>query len=231
MPDTAVYLGPTLPRNVAESILDAIYLPPIRRGDLARLPENIRRIAIVDGEFYQSLAISTKEILPLLDRGIMVYGSSSMGALRAAETHKFGMVGVGEIFTMYRDGILDGDDEVAITYDPHTYRSLSDALVNLRRALDLAVSADVIDEPERDSLVAQLKMTYFPHRSYRQLEALCPKLRAFLRSGRLPDLKRDDALLLLATLADSIEVGNGPAARDGDEHSSPEWTVNADEAP
>ena len=36
------------------------------------------------------------------------------------------MVGVGEICAMYRDGVLDADDEVALTYDPVTFRTLSD---------------------------------------------------------------------------------------------------------
>ena len=114
MRDTVVFLGPTLAREDAERILDADYLPPICRGDLAKLPEHVRYVGIVDGEFYQSLSVSPKEVLKLLRRGVTVFGSSSMGALRAAETWKLGMIGVGKIFAMYRDGILDADDEVAL---------------------------------------------------------------------------------------------------------------------
>ena len=62
------------------------------------------------------------------------FGASSMGALRAAELHTFGMRGVGEIFERYRDGVLEDDDEVAVSHASadHAYRELSVAMVNLR---------------------------------------------------------------------------------------------------
>src|ERR1700748_2374474 len=118
MCDTVVYLGPTLNRSEALSILEADYLPPICRGDLGKLPEKTRTVGIIDGEFFQNLSVSTKEIVAVLDRGIQVFGAASMGALRAAETYMFGTIGVGEIFRMFRDRVLDADDEVAVTYEP-----------------------------------------------------------------------------------------------------------------
>jgi hypothetical protein len=39
-----------------------------------------------------------------------------MGALRAAELHTFGMVGVGRVFEGYRDGVYEDDDEVAVVH-------------------------------------------------------------------------------------------------------------------
>jgi hypothetical protein len=200
MRDTAIFLGPTLARKDAERILDADFLPPICRGDLARLPDNIRFVGIIDGEFFQSLSVSPKEVVTLLRRGVTVCGASSMGALRAAETHKLGTIGIGKIFEMYRDGILDADDEVALIYEPDTYRKLSDPLVNLRAALSLAASAHIITAQENANLVLQLKSLYFPDRSLRALELLCPKLRAFFATTPPPDIKRDDALQLLHTI-------------------------------
>ncbi len=201
MSDTAVFLGPSLPLSEAASLLEADYLPPIRRGDLAALSEDIRFVGIVDGEFYQSLAVSTKEILVLLRRGVSVFGASSMGALRAAETYTFGMVGVGKIFAMYRDGVLDADDEVALTYDPVTFKTLSDPLVNLRYALEFAEEAGVIGEEDRLALIERLRVVYFPHRSYRALQELCPALIPFFRDRAFPDLKREDARQLLSAMA------------------------------
>lgn len=200
MRDTVVFLGPTLTREEAERLLDADYLPPIRRGDLAKLPEHIPFVGIIDGEFYQSLSVSPKEVLALLRRGVTVCGASSMGALRAAETHKLGMIGVGKIVAMFRDGVLDADDEVALVYDQETYRPLSDPLVNLRAALDLARAAGVIDESEKQDLTLQMKSLYFPERSYKALFAMCPKLRNFFATTPRPDIKRDDAIELLHTL-------------------------------
>ena len=126
MHDTVVYLGPSLAVDAAEQRLPARYLPPICRGDLALLPEEVRYVGIIDGEFFQRLAVSPKEVLAVLRRGVKVFGASSMGALRAVETERFGTVGVGAVFAMFRDGVLDGDDEVALVYDPETYRKLSE---------------------------------------------------------------------------------------------------------
>jgi hypothetical protein len=198
--DTVVYLGPTLSRVAAEEVLTAEYLPPICRGDLARLPEAVRFVGIVDGEFYQRLAVSPKELLPLLKRGVKVFGASSMGALRAAETYNLGTIGIGKIFAMFRDGILDGDDEVALLYEPGTYRKLSEPLVNLRCALNMAAEAKIIDQEERDHLVLQMKSYYFPERSHKALQRLCPALASYFGDSVLPDVKRDDALQLLIAM-------------------------------
>jgi TfuA protein len=203
MSDTVIYLGPSLSRGDAENILAAEYLPPICRGDLARLPEDVRFVGIVDGEFYQSLSVSPKELLPLLRRGVKIFGASSMGALRAAETYKLGTIGIGKIFAMYRDGILDADDEVALVYERETYRKLSEPLVNLRCAVEMAADAKIIDDRERDSLIAQMKSYYFPERSHKTLQRLCPVLATYFRDVPLPDVKRDDAMQLLFAIRDA----------------------------
>lgn len=201
MPDAAVFLGPTMPLAEARGLIDADFRPPIRRGDLARLPSHIRFVGIIDGEFFQHLAVSPKEIIQALSLGINIFGSSSMGALRAAETHTFGMVGIGRIFEQFRDGILEADDEVATAYEAGTYRALSDPMVNLREALALALRARVISEVQHGELIAVMKARYFPHRSWRAIEAICPPLKRFAEVQILPDLKRDDARALLSAMA------------------------------
>lgn len=200
MHDTVVFLGPSMPVEDARRLLDAEFLPPICRGDLALLPPSVGFIGIIDGEFFQKLAVSPKEIVEALGRGIKIFGSSSMGALRAAETHTFGMVGIGRIFEQYRDGILDADDEVAVAYEPGTYRALSDSMVNLREVLAVACSAGIITEGQREELCSTMKARYFPQRSWRALENICPPLRQFAESQSLPDLKRDDAWALLIAM-------------------------------
>jgi TfuA protein len=200
MHNTVVFLGPSLDLASARSVLDATYLPPIKRSDLSKLDRDIKTVCIIDGEFFQSLAVSPKEVLPLLDRGVKIFGSSSMGALRAAETHIYGMVGVGPIFEMYRDGLIDADDEVALTYDPTTYKTTSESLVNLRFALRDAVQADIIKQSKADEIINRLRGVYFPYRSYQFLNHACPQLKGFLEAQRR-DQKRDDTLLLLHTVA------------------------------
>ena len=69
-----------------------------------------------------------------MEEGIQVLGASSMGALRAAELHGFGMIGYGTIFEWYRDGLIDGDDEVALWHEPEEgekYRKERKSLENL----------------------------------------------------------------------------------------------------
>jgi len=200
MHDVAVYLGPSLHPNDARAILDAEYLRPIRRGDLAKLPVETKVVGIVDGEFFQSLAVSPREILPLLERGVTVFGAASMGAMRAVEAEPNGMIGIGEIFRRYRDGTIDGDDEVALIYDSETYRNLSVPLVNIRNALELAVAEDVIGPETAIDIIIELKKLYFPLRSFERVVALAPHVKAFLHE-RKPDLKRDDTLQLLHQIA------------------------------
>jgi hypothetical protein len=200
MCDTVVYLGPSLSRSEALSILEADYLPPICRGDLGKLPEKTRTVGIIDGEFFQNLSVSTKEIVAVLDRGIQVFGAASMGALRAAETHMFGTIGVGEIFRMFRDGVLDADDEVAVTYEPGSYRQLSDSLVNIRHVLEIALAKRAIDEAEKSRLLQQMKSLYFLDRSYRTLERLSPSVADCFRDSAMPDLKAEDARQLLLAI-------------------------------
>jgi len=204
MPRLVVYLGPSLSIEQANAVVDADYLPPIKRGDLAQVPADTCVIAIIDGEFYQSLAVTPKEILELLARGVVVYGASSMGALRAAELHPYGMIGVGEIFRMYRDGILDADDEVAQLYTPDTFVSCSEPLVNIRFALDSATRAGIISSYRADELVRRLKSLYFPDRSYRLVSQLCPELTSFLQNT--VSLKANDAKLLLSLLATRVRA-------------------------
>src|SRR5688572_16513266 len=93
----AVFVGPSLDRETAARELDAEFLPPVKRGDIRSLllrNERPEAIGIVDGKFLQSLSISPKEILEAIDEGLRVFGSSSMGALRAAECNTYGMIGI-----------------------------------------------------------------------------------------------------------------------------------------
>src|SRR5579859_4749374 len=111
--ETVIFLGPTLEVNEARKVLGGEYLPPAAQGDLYRVArERPFSIGLVDGYFEHVPAVWHKEILWALSQGIHVFGAASMGALRAAELHPFGMQGVGRIFEAFRDGMLEDDDEV-----------------------------------------------------------------------------------------------------------------------
>ena len=90
-------------------------------------------------------------------------GSSSMGALRAAEMDTLGMVGIGEIYRMYKSGELESDDEVALVFDPVSGMSLSEPLINIRFTLNAGCEAGIIDAAARDILLASARPCFTPN--------------------------------------------------------------------
>lgn len=201
-----IYLGPSLAVQDARAILDADYRPPVRRGDFNELMKSPPKIiGIVDGKFFQSFAISPKEILPALEAGIRVFGSSSMGALRAVELKRYGMVGVGRVFELFDSQELYADDEVAMVFDDPSGKALSTPMVNIRLALSAAAQEGVISAESEVTLRELIQAVYFPDRSYPMMlklaEGAIPepervRLRGWLKE-RTPDAKRDDAIRLL----------------------------------
>ncbi|WP_448205923.1 TfuA-like protein [Azospirillum sp. sgz302134] len=207
-----VFLGPTLPREDAVRELDAAYLPPVAQGDIIRLCERKpRAIGIVDGFFENIPSVWHKEILFAIDQGIAVFGASSMGALRAAELHPFGMVGVGAIYEAFCDGRLEDDDEVAVVHGPAElgYPSLSEAMVNIRRTLSDAVQDDVIPAETARQLESIAKALPYAERGYGRVLRLADDqgvpeeeiadLKLWLPNGRF-DQKRDDARQMLRAM-------------------------------
>src|SRR5687768_11949029 len=97
---TLVFLGPSLPPKEAKDICDAIYLPPAAQGSIISAVQRYdpRAMLIIDGSFQSEPAVRHKEILWAIARGVTVIGAASMGALRAAELHRHGMIGVGLIY-------------------------------------------------------------------------------------------------------------------------------------
>jgi TfuA protein len=204
--DVVVFLGPSLEREVAEAIIEARILPPAKRGDVSMaVASGARIITLIDGVFFQDNAVGHREILDALSQGVKVIGSSSMGALRAAELDVLGMEGVGTVYALYRDGVLVSDDEVALVFDPATGTALSEPLVNIRCTLNAAVGEKVISSEEAEIVLKAATSLYFPDRSWEQVletagshlpAPVIRDLSAFIRSSAV-DQKRDDALAAL----------------------------------
>lgn len=213
MSGIVVFMGPTLDRAEARGRLDARYLPPVSQGDILSVAaERPRAIGIIDGYFQLVPAVWHKEILHALDSGIPVFGAASMGALRAAELDAFGMVGVGRIYQWYRNQFLVADDEVAVIHAPHAigHRPLSEAMVNIRATLDLAVREGLVSEDSARTLVAACAATPYWLRSHERVLEDAARLGlpqgeidALARAERV-DQKRLDALELLDLLAEGV---------------------------
>jgi len=206
-----VFLGPSIPRLEAGWILDADLRPPVKRGDLPALNDEVRVIGIIDGVFMGEAAVGHREIIDKLKCGVKVYGASSMGALRAAELKDFGMVGVGTIFDRYSKGEIEGDDEVALIFNPETLEPLSEPLVNMRLNIENAMKKGWLEESEAVRIISCLKSLYFPKRTLKMLCDCIERNLAHEKHRNVSDFfehgyvdhKKEDAIELLTTIAKS----------------------------
>lgn len=212
-----VYLGPSLPVREAERVLAAEYLPPAKRGDIPlAVRKGAKIICLIDGVFFQDCSVGHREILAAIANNVRVIGSSSMGALRASELDTLGMIGIGEIYRMYKTGIIESDDEVALVFDPDSGTALSVPLVNIRNILDLAMTRGIIDREQSDLLFRAAQSLYFPERTWDRIHGITSgtipagvldTFMQFAESG--PDLKREDAIRALnftRDLADELGI-------------------------
>lgn len=202
MSNTVIYTGLSISFKEAKNILDADYKPPVKRGDIHLLLDernDVEIIGIIDGVFHQSPAVSHKEILRALNEDITVVGGASMGALRACELYPYGMIGVGSIFEDYKNGIIESDDDVAVSLDPDTYEQLSDSWINMKYNFNKACSDGIISKEDVDNLLSTAKDIYYPRRSFeyviRKSELSKEKLEAlneYMDKNKF-DIKHDDA--------------------------------------
>ena len=195
-----VYAGPSIRETeILEICPGAEVRPPIRRGDLGRDRDAGHSVfLILDGVFMHHLPVSPREIAELLEEGgVTLAGASSMGALRAAECWPLGMLGMGCIYRLFRRGVLQSDDEVAVTTDATDgHRALSVALINLRYGLRKAVRAGLLSLAQALEAIHQVESIYFPDRTWASIAratGLSPEIIA-LCSAPENDLKRKDAL-------------------------------------
>ena len=209
-----VYAGPTISHEHIRQHLDCVCLPPVKHGDIIDiLQQSPEAIGIIDGYFEGVPSVWHKEILHAMDLGVAVYGSASMGALRATELCDFGMVGVGQIFEWFRDGLLEDDDEVAVLHGPEEAGFLAASLpmVNIRATLALAQRHQIIDKSQKESLLAIAKCRYYKKRSWNRLledseelfeQHVTNSLRVWLSTNKV-DQKRTDAIEMLTVMKDS----------------------------
>jgi len=211
-----IFTGNSISHEDARKILRANYQPPVRRFQLEKfVQKGYKVIGIIDGIFFDRAAVGHREIMSALDAGVKVVGGASMGALRASELDTHGMIGVGKIYEWYRDGVIESDDEVAVSTNPDTFEPISVPLVNIRETLKAALAADIISEKEHDDLLGLAINTYYPDRSYLGLtkegakKGLIPeeKTKSVLDFciNKGVDVKREDAVRVLETVEKLIE--------------------------
>lgn len=217
MVNILIYTGLSLPFSEAKKILDShddievVYKRPIKRGDLSHdIKENPDIIAIIDGVFHQNSAVGHREILSVMKKGVKVYGSSSMGALRASELDVLGMEGIGYCYNEYASGNVTSDDDVAVMLNSETLEALSVPLISMNYVFTNAVAENIITKEEKDELIKITKETYYPKRNYAQTLSQSSldadkkgKLIDFIRTSK--DIKKEDAKELLNHIKSVIE--------------------------
>ena len=203
-----VYAGPSIEKEFIQSKLPhARVLPPVAQGQIAEIisHEDVQTILLIDGLFYQSLSVLHKEIILALQQGVNIVGCSSMGALRATELHRYGMVGVGKVFEYYRDNFITGDDEVAVLHEPvEPYKNSTIPMINLRIFLEesLGQPGFYITSEEAELLLNTLLDIPFSRRTYKELECGLQKELSSARTQQIinfvqtnvPDYKKLDAM-------------------------------------
>ena len=198
------------------------FFPPVGEGDVYKLigsEEELVSIGIIDGYFESTTSVWHKEILYALYNGIHVYGSASMGALRAAELSAYGMKGVGKIFQAYEAGFLEDDDEVTVVHGPKEtgYIKLNEAMVDIRATLEQARAEQVISQKEFTLLIKGAKGCFYKNRNYDDIFDQCvmqgevdPKRRDRIEcwiSENSVNQKKADAILMVSRMVDDISGG------------------------
>ncbi|HWI87120.1 MAG TPA: YcaO-like family protein [Sphingomonas sp.] len=208
-----LFVGPSLdPALIPDNI--EIRAPAIC-GDLAALlADPPPAVGLVDGCFEIAPTVWHKEILDLMAHGVPIAGAASLGALRAAELHMFGMIGIGRIFAAYADESVVRDDAVLLSHAPAEldWRPLTVALVDAEAALQ---QAD-LSPPERRQMQRIVRRADFRHRTWKAcLETYHERVGKPFSLGeeqlaRLATAKQADALALVAALAAGLPL---PSAR------------------
>ena len=219
MEKPVIFLGPSLSQEKSKKIFDADYRPPAKKGDFLRLAADptIKMIGFIDGVFLQDYPPTPIEVYQLArKKGVLLAGAASLGALRAVELEKFGMIGIGKIFELYKRGKVDADDEVAVTFAAEgDYALQSEAMIDIRYNLFLAHKKGIIGKKTKKIIAKVAKVIYFPHRHYAhivkeartkhpELENEIDSFAGYVASNR-KSLKEIDAIKLVEYLKKRYE--------------------------
>jgi hypothetical protein len=211
-----VYAGLSLDEHEVHSVIpNAIFAPAIKRGDtLIDIRHGTHVIVIIDGRFQQSMAVSPTELMDALRCGVRIYGSSSMGAMRAAELEPYGMIGHGKIFEYIKDTAYFRDDYLGQVFTSGKHKSKSEPYVNFMFSLLDMLEKNEIDQQTYDVLEPMYRALHF---SERDLYTLIDKIREDHPNGEKMlvniakkafskhNQKREDGMGLLARVKSDLQ--------------------------
>ena len=207
------YVGPSMPFG---SFPDFVKIhPPAKHGDLNEhnISPNVVTV-FIDGLFFHSPAVSHFDLLSLLAAGRKVLGAGSMGALRAVDLRRQGMVGIGSVYHYYLRGHITDDSELAEAVCPYTFQPLTFPLVRVRRAFALAL-ADNIGADLLDAAFASAAKIHFMERRLSKVRHLWScilpsttlKLLLDILQSPESDIKAYDAWVALQAATEFLSTG------------------------
>jgi hypothetical protein len=214
-----VFIGPSLGNGDLSGEID--YFWPASLGSIFQAAEaGYDVIGLVDGLFGNTPAVWHKEILYALSLGCEVIGGSSIGALRAAELSGCGMTGIGLIFRMYRRGLIEDDDELALVHAVKELecRPLTYPMIHVRLTMHGLRAGRIATRRFCDSFTALAKQRHFGIRDARCLAdcwqaardgASDPPFSAF--AANYIDQKAADARRLIEVVASRTATRRAPA--------------------
>jgi hypothetical protein len=208
-----IYSGLCLQQSdVQHSLPQAICCPPVRRGDVLKdIAQGVQVIGIVDGEFFQNMAVTPSEIIDALRVGVRVYGAGSMGALRAAELDGFGMQGCGEIYRQICEEAYFADDYLGVIFDAPDEPQLSLPMVDFCATLRSLRAAAALTAEQAQELRQVYGALHFTERN---IESLAQHLQVRETDGlhaalavvrqNVINQKRRDGFAMLAHIAQDL---------------------------
>ncbi|MEM7394218.1 MAG: TfuA-like protein, partial [Verrucomicrobiota bacterium] len=200
-----VFSGGSLAGTKAPADDSEVWVEPAEQGDMvAAVMDGFETLLIIDGYFYTRFPCTTFEVMLALEQGINVFGSSSMGALRAVELDRFGMIGVGFVFDYLKARPIKPYHVVAQTYDDLD-RPISTPLIEILFFLRSAVEEGLLFEDEFEAARDAADRIHFTEVSFERFfdqvpfgEETVANLKRFWDEIDT-DIKKRDALELLET--------------------------------
>ena len=197
MAEVTLFVGPTAHGIVPKLLADdgLAWRPPAGRGDIDRLVGEQATPGVVvlcDGSFEATPAVSHAELCRAIDAGWQVWGVSSLGAIRAHELRGEGMQGFGYVYAQFSRYNDFTDDELCLLHLPGApYEPVTEALVNLRYALESQGAELGMPVSSQRAVVTELQGLWFGDRTVERIQ------QALVGTGGLPAGKAERLLAWL----------------------------------
>lgn len=192
-----IFIGPTL-HGIGEQVKKTdenfAWHPPVKRNDIKHLLETHApsSVVIVDGYFHNSLAVGHAEIREAIKAGWVIWGVSSMGAIRASEMIPAGMKGYGLVFKHFANDPDFRDDEVALLHgikDPYT--PVSEPFIHIRYSLDYLLKNRQITIREKNKIIEILSSIWYGDRTLYYLQELLKSETSFTNEAAINNFISD----------------------------------------